>query len=211
MTADDDSVMQTKRALRASMRARLLALPPAERAAHARAACAAIARTPWFLAAEALFVFVSMRDEIDTTPLLDAILAAGKQLLVPRVIVHNGQLEAVAITSLTCLRPSALGVREPDGGQPVALEAVDAAIVPGLAFDRSGCRLGRGGGFYDRCLTRHPDLLTCGLAFSTQIVDRVPTQSFDCRVRWLATEDGIGACRPCTHDADPGEHQQPAF
>lgn len=195
MDADDASLVETKRALRATMRARLQAMPSAERAVHSRVACAAVMRAAWFTKAQSLLVFVSLRDEIDTTPLLDAILSAGKQLVVPRVVLHTGQLEAVAITSLTCLRPSTLGVREPDGGQPMAIEAIDVAIVPGLAFDHTGCRLGRGGGFYDRCLARYPELMTCGLAFTSQIVDRVPMQGFDCRVRWLATEDGVAECR----------------
>ncbi|MEZ5966290.1 MAG: 5-formyltetrahydrofolate cyclo-ligase [Planctomycetota bacterium] len=187
--------METKRTLRASMRARLQALPSAERAVHSRVACGAIARAPWFEAAQSVFVFVSLRDEIDTASLLEGILAARKRLVVPRVVVHTGQLEGVAIGNLGCLRTSSLGVREPEGGQPVALASIDVAIVPGLAFDRTGGRLGRGGGFYDRCLGRHPDLVTCGLAFTHQIVDRVPMQDFDCRVHWLATEDGVTLCR----------------
>lgn len=195
MSADDDSLVQAKRTLRATMRSMLQVLPSAERAVHSRAACAAVIRTPWFAAAESVFAFVSLREEIDTAFLLAAILDAGKQLVVPRVVVHTGQLEAIAITSVASLRPSSLGVREPEGGPQVALESLDVAIVPGLAFDRSGSRLGRGGGFYDRCLARHPGLMTCGLAFHTQIVDRVPMQELDSRVRWLATEDGVAACR----------------
>lgn len=195
MDADDPGVVETKRHLRATMRARLQILPAAERAVHSRVACAALTRAPWFELAQSVFVFVSLRDEIDTATLLDHILASGKRLVVPRVVVHTGQLEGVAITSLNCLRTSSLGVREPEGGQPVPLESVDVAIVPGLAFDRAGGRLGRGGGFYDRCLGRHGDLFTCGLAFTHQLVDRVPMQEFDCRVRWLATEGGVAACR----------------
>lgn len=196
----DAALAEAKRTLRAAMRARLQALPLPDRDARSRAACAAVVCAPWFAAAESVFAFVPLRDEIDTTPLLEAVLAAGKQLVVPRVVPHTGELEAVAITNLADLRPSSLGVREPEVGPCIAIETVDVAIVPGLAFDRTGARLGRGGGFYDRCLGRHPELLTCGLAWTAQILDHVPVQPFDRPVRWLATEDGAA---PVRGEADP--------
>ncbi len=183
-----------KQVMRTTMRAQVRALSARARESHATAACAAIGRAAWFTSARTVLAFVSLPDELDTSSLLRAILAAGKRLAVPRVLVATGQLEAVTLTTLDDLIPGSFGVREPRGGTVIALSAIDVAIVPGVAFDRRGGRLGRGGGFYDRCLVTRAGLLTCGLAFATQVVERVPMQDGDQRVKWLATEAGVERC-----------------
>jgi 5-formyltetrahydrofolate cyclo-ligase len=189
----EDPVVARKRELRAAMRARLREFAPQARAEAAQRACAHVIAAPWFSAARCVFAFVSLPQEIDTAPLLRAVLAADKLLAVPRATVATGSMELVAIEDLDDLHEGPLRVREPRGGRVLDLAAVDLAVVPGLAFDRQGGRLGRGGGYYDRCL-RQRALLTCGLAFAAQVVDAVPMEGFDCRVAWLATEQGLTAC-----------------
>lgn len=93
-------------------------------------------------------------------------------------------------------RATGSGPAEPQRRTPVTPEAIDVVIVPGLAFDRSGFRLGYGGGHYDRFLRRLPDRsLRVGLAFHSQVVDRVPRGSGDERLHLVLTDRETIDCR----------------
>lgn len=87
------------------------------------------------------------------------------------------------------MEPGVHGVREPRGGR--VAEPADLVLVPGLAFDRSGFRLGRGRGFYDRWLGGQTGVRTLGLAFSCQVVETLPCEPHDLRVEAVLTEDGL--------------------
>ncbi|MCP2014767.1 5-formyltetrahydrofolate cyclo-ligase [Deinococcus sp. HSC-46F16] len=91
---------------------------------------------------------------------------------------------------------SRFGVRQPPADAPrVALETVDAVLLPGLAFDRFGVRLGYGGGFYDRLLPAFSGL-TVGVVWEALVVDALPTEPHDLRVGFLATEGGVRPLHP---------------
>ncbi|HLU40169.1 MAG TPA: 5-formyltetrahydrofolate cyclo-ligase [Planctomycetota bacterium] len=189
------SLSDRKRAMRAAMRQQLRALPEERRQELSRAACDAVVNAPWFAAARTVFAFVSLPGELDTMPLLGAVLAAGKRLALPRTDVKENAIVPTLVGDLGDLIPGAYGVREPRAGEVVThFGPADVALVPGLAFDPRGGRLGRGGGYFDRFLARHGSLLTCGLAFDLQLIAAVPMEPFDKPVAWLATESGV---RPC--------------
>lgn len=96
----------------------------------------------------------------------------------------------------TATEVSRFGVHQPPADTPrVALETVDAVLLPGLAFDRFGVRLGYGGGFYDRLLPGFPGL-TVGVVWGALVVEALPTQAHDLRVRFLATEGGVRPTQP---------------
>ena len=122
---------------------------------------------PAWRQAGTVFCFVSMRDEPDTTAILQQALVSGKRLCVPRCLPGNdGRMELVEITSLNDLQPGRYGILEPCGGRTIAaLEPGALALIPCLAVDKQGVRLGRGAGYYDRFLTRFgqtgPKLLLC--------------------------------------------------
>ncbi len=100
--------------------------------------------------AEIVFVFVSLKNEIDTSPLLLDALGSGKRLCVPR-ITGDGLMEAVEIKKLSDLKSGKFGISEPIKGCPIIKkEQIDLIILPCLAADENGSRLGKGGGFYDR-------------------------------------------------------------
>ncbi len=111
---------------------------------------------PAWQQADTVFCFVSMRDEPDTTAILQQALVSGKRLCVPRCLPGNdGRMELVEITSLNDLQPGRYGILEPCGGRTIAaLEPGALALIPCLAVDKQGVRLGRGAGYYDRFLTR---------------------------------------------------------
>lgn len=136
--------------------------------------------------AVSVFVYVASGSEVDTCPLIDALLRIGKRVAVPRVLSEPGRMQAVAIASRDELVLGRYKLLEPLPDAPV-LRDPDLVLTPGLAFTPAGERLGQGGGYYDRYLALHPSSLAIGLAFSEQLADRLPAESHDAvmdRVAW---------------------------
>ena len=100
-------------------------------------------------------------------------------------------MEFYQITSYEDLEPGHFGVWEPKVYCPVYEGPSALLLVPGVAFDREGRRIGYGGGFYDRYLEKHPDHHTVGYAYAFQIYEHLPTEVFDRRVDCVLTENGF--------------------
>lgn len=131
--------------------------------------------------------------EPDLDPLWD--LADRPVLCAPDADWHARSMTPIAITTAAASTAGPHGVRTPTG-DPIDPNTLDLVLVPGLAFDLAGRRLGRGGGFYDRFLAELPAATTLvGVCFEAQLVDRVPTDPHDARVRMLITESGARTCR----------------
>lgn len=187
-----DALGEAKRALRARVLAARDALPAAVRG-HA---CAAITRRllalPAFEAAGAVLSYAGFGSEFDTEAFNAAVLASGKVLLLPRVDQTRRVLRLYRVRDPGVdLLPGLWGIREPDPARcrESSAEAAELILVPGVAFDASGGRLGYGGGFYDRLLPGAA--LTASLAaaaFEAQVVDAVPMGPLDRRVDLLLTE-----------------------
>lgn len=144
--------------------------------------CARLFDRPEWQAAGTVLCFVSLPTEPDISPALDRALAEGKRLAVPRVLAE-GRMEWVELRSLDVLRPAAYGIREPAEGEvldPMTFGPDTLALVPCLAADRSGVRLGRGGGYYDRFLAQYKGrrLLACPEAL---LADSLPFDAWDVR------------------------------
>ena len=125
--------------------------------------------------------------------MLDALTRAGKRVILPLVQPDN-DLDWAVYAGPTALHSARFGLLEPDG-PPLGLDAIrgaDAVLVPGLAVDRHGMRLGRGAGCYDRVLERVlPGTFVCLLLNSEEVLDSVPLEDHDRAVSAVATEDGI--------------------
>jgi len=135
-------------------------------------------------------VFLSLPTEIDTTPLVLRAWQDQKRVLAPKLSWEQRRMLPIEIRSLTDdLSDSMLGIREPASGIPMPIETIDLVIVPGLAFDQYGNRLGRGRGFYDRFLA-HPEYRgwTCALSLEEQVVDHVPAGPLDRPMDMLVTD-----------------------
>lgn len=154
-----------------------------------RAACLITERLlghQWFYLAQNILCYVSYGSELSTRELIVEALRLGKQVYVPRVI-GTGQMVFCRISALEELQPGFHGIGEPSataaaydgaqGGERVLM------VMPGVAFDAYGNRLGYGGGYYDRYLAAHPQFQTCSIAvgYTCQLVEWVPQEETDCR------------------------------
>lgn len=148
-----------------------------------------------------LAAYAAFRSEADAFGLSRWCWARGIPVAAPRVGAA-GDMTLREITGEEELMPGAYGIREPGPGAPEApLAPGTLVLVPGLAFDAAGGRLGYGGGYYDRLLAGHRADIDAGAivlaapAFAAQLVDAVPTEPHDVRVRFLITEEGLLDCR----------------
>ena len=185
------ALRQVKRAMRDRILRARDALP-AEGRAHAGAAIvAALAAREDFRAARAVLLSLAFRSEWQTRPLFDAALSTGKIVCAPRVNLAKRMLETYAITDLQRdVMPGFRGIDEPlPHCPPVAVGAIDWVLVPGVAFDTQGHRIGYGGGYYDRLLPLlRSDARRIAGAFELQVVEQVPAAVHDLRVDALVTE-----------------------
>ncbi|GHV52405.1 5-formyltetrahydrofolate cyclo-ligase [Spirochaetia bacterium] len=170
------------------MKARLVSFPPEQFHIEGIKAAVLIQALPVWSQYTNILLFLSMKYEIDTQPLLEAAFAASKKLFAPRVEEDN--LAFCRIHSPDGpWHYGPYGIREPTGLSSTDFPAL--VIVPGLAFDRSGMRLGRGGGYYDRFLAAlnaaGQEYAALGLCMAAQIVPEVPAEEFDKKMSGICT------------------------
>ena len=137
--------------------------------------------------------YVSVATEPGTGPLLEALRAAGKRVILP-LLQPDNDLDWAVHDDAAGLHSARRGLLEPLGPPlgPDAVATADVVLVPGLAVGADGMRLGRGGGSYDRALGRVPvGTFTCVLLNSEELLDHVPADSHDRRVIAAATERGL--------------------
>jgi 5-formyltetrahydrofolate cyclo-ligase len=156
-----------------------------------------------FERAERVAAYVALDDEVPTDMILDAVIGSGRVLLLPRVVGPG--LEFAAVGDLGQLRRGRWRAFEPSNACVASqLAPGDLVLVPGVAFDRRGGRLGRGGGHYDRAFAASGvGPLRVGLAFSFQIVPSVPTDDRDRFVDGVVTELGFAVASPPSRDPMP--------
>lgn len=182
-----------KKALRQQLRERLAALPPAVLEQRSAAACRLLCAQPEYQRAGTLLIFLSTPQEVDTRQLALQAWADLKRVVAPRVSWDQRRLLPIEVHSLVSgMEEGYMGIREPVEGFPVPVSELDLVVVPGLAFDRQGNRLGRGRGFYDRFLS-HPDFrgVSCALALEEQFVESIPVGPSDVRVHMLVTDVAV--------------------
>ena len=167
----------TKQQLRRFIRQQKEAMPESEIARRSQILVTRLEKEPVYQQAAAVYGYYPFDQEVRLLSLLEAALAQGKQVALPRVV--SGQMQFFFIRSLTETVPGYRGIREPAPFCPPANDPTALVILPGLAFDHSGNRLGYGGGFYDRFLSREPEHPTIALCFDFQMVEVWETDEFD--------------------------------
>jgi len=187
----NDAVKAAKRRLRREMRARRGEVPARAAAEAAREVARCVAATPEFGAAARVALYAALPDELPSRPCFDAVLGAGKTALLP--CVEGERLVFRKLERWEHLRPGRFGISEPpEGGPERAPGTGDLVLVPGVAFDARGHRLGRGGGYYDAAFppgSGGPVLFGVGYAF--QVLESVPHGSRDRGMDAIVTERGV--------------------
>lgn len=135
--------------------------------------------------ARMVMAYCALKDEVDISRLINRLREMGKQIVLPAVI-SDTEMEARMYRDKKDLAIGAYGISEPVGNRYENLEDIDVVIVPGMAFDDKGHRLGRGKGYYDRFLSNIPNSYKIGVCFSFQKLCSVPTDIYD-----IATDDVV--------------------
>jgi 5-formyltetrahydrofolate cyclo-ligase len=173
-------------------------MDPGSRAEEAIAIRLALRHWPRWVAARCVLAFLPLPSEVDLRPLLAEAIRAEVLVAVPESL-PDGSLRPCRLRSLepSELETDAMGIAVPRVREPVPLEQLDVVLVPGVAFDPAGRRLGRGGGFYDRFLAGLPArAASVGVCFRAQRVEQVPVQAADRPVEWLAMPGDVVAAQP---------------
>jgi len=170
--------------------------PPEQIAAASRAVCTQVLRLLAFRLARHLVAYTARPGEVDPSDLVESGLADGKAVYFPRVVEPGLEFLAAPPGDL---QPGAYGIPEPTSGLRLSATAAGVVfLIPGLAFDPNGGRLGRGGGHYDRALAGYPRGLRLGLTIDAELAPVVPCDPWDQRVDAVVTERQLlwSAARP---------------
>ena len=195
-------IRESKNALRQEMKKRLSLLPAEEFRESGVSAANVIRTSDQWTQYRSVLLFMSIKGEIDTLPIIEAALADNKKTCLP--VVQQKKMAFYRVSSdyleLRGKWPrGSFGIMEPDPAlaEPLGLSDFPALVLtPGLAFDLNGNRLGRGAGFYDRFFAelQNCDYLAVGLCLETQIVPSVPAEKRDRKMSYLFTERKYYAC-----------------
>ena len=174
-----------KKALRAEIRAKKRAMTAQEIEEKSAALAKAFYETAEYKNAKTIYGYLPYHQEVRTTQMLAHALADGKRVAVPKV--YGDTMKFILLSDLTQVAKGYAGIPEPIADGPVAADPTALVLMPGLAFDPDGHRLGYGGGFYDKFLAAEPDHPTLALCYDFQMLPHLDTESYDIpvdRVLW---------------------------
>ncbi len=178
-----DEVRLTKKMLRSKILSRLKTQKEEARKFKSGEIQKKLFRMSVFKKARAVMFYIAVRGEVDTDEMIQAARKSGKIVTVPVCSADRVTIRPCVLEDTAALKEGPYGVREPVNERYVSLHELDVIVVPGLAFDRKGNRLGRGKGCYDRFLRRLSNGTTfVGVAFDFQILPLVPTAAHDVSV-----------------------------
>jgi 5-formyltetrahydrofolate cyclo-ligase len=141
-----------------------------------------------------VILYASKDNEVATELIFEHAIVSGRLVFYPRIVPGTHQLTLVRVQTLAELQPGEFGILEPTGAEIARDADLERALicVPGVAFGPAGQRLGRGGGYYDRLIAAlSPQTVTVGLAYSFQVLDRLPEAPSDRRLGLIVTESAV--------------------
>ena len=127
--------------------------------------------------ATTLYGYMSYNQEVRTLPILEQALRDGKRVAIPKC--YGDEMRFIYMEHLSAVEKSSCGIPEPIADEPVATDETALVLMPGLAFDPAGHRIGYGGGFYDKYLSAQPGHPTVALCFDFQMLPALETEEFD--------------------------------
>jgi 5-formyltetrahydrofolate cyclo-ligase len=189
---------EIKKALREEAHARRKAQP--DKDIVSRQICESFAALPEYAAAQTVLFYIDVRAEVRTREYLATALTHGKRIAVPYCVedvlhlFHLQSMDELELGMFKILEPRADLRGLPEKWVPI--EEVDLVMVPGVAFDRRGARMGHGRGYYDKLLEgAQPETPLVALAYECQLFDEIPTQPHDVFMHKIITESAVYACR----------------
>ena len=209
MTSPSTGSSRHKQQIREIAKARLRSVSVERRLALSGSACERLIETPVFRNAGSVMLYIPTREEIDVTPVMNACFAAGKRVCLPRMDWAARSMQPMVVPTrdfVAEIRQS--GITEPGEEYPILhIARLDLVLVPGLAFDDFGRRLGRGAGFYDRFIDRYrregaPQGLSLGFGYEFQVFSDLPTDSHDQSLDGIVTDARFVVCRRGGQSAD---------
>ncbi len=184
---------QTKAALRQQSKETRSLLSPAEIAENSRIIRQRL--LDLLNGFDTVMVYASKTPEVETKDLIADLNRRGVRVVVPIIERETCSLRLSYLPDPAVLVPSTFNVPEPIGHElPARPEEIEAVVIPMLAFDTEGNRLGYGAGYYDRFLCRHPHLQRIGIAFSCQRLEKIPAEKNDVKMDCIVTETGTTRC-----------------
>ena len=166
-----------KKELRRTIRERKRAMTEEEIVSRSEALGRLFAQSDAYKAAKTIYGYLPYNQEVRTVPMLEQALRDGKRVAVPKV--YGEEMKFLYLTDLSQVSTGYAGIPEPIADGPVADDETALVLMPGLVFDPQGHRIGYGGGFYDKFLSREPRHPTVALCYDFQMVDKLETESFD--------------------------------
>jgi 5-formyltetrahydrofolate cyclo-ligase len=147
---------------------------------------------PEFQKAEKLMLYFSIKNEVGTRPLIKECLKQGKQVFLPKTEFEKKKIILTQISSIEEVKKTRQGLFEPIGAKTAKASELDLIVVPGVAFDREGNRIGMGRGFYDELLRKtSTKVKLVGLCFEENLAEEVPTESHDVKMNLIVTDKQV--------------------
>ena len=166
-----------KKELRSTIRQRKRAMTEAEIVSRSEALGELFVNSELYRNAKTVYGYLPYNQEVRTVAMLEQALRDGKQVAVPKV--YGDEMRFIYITDMSRVEKGYAGIPEPVDDGPVADDKTALVLMPGLAFDPEGHRLGYGGGFYDRFLQNEPDHPTLALCYEFQMLPHLETEAHD--------------------------------
>lgn len=166
-----------KKELRAWIREKKRNMTPQQIESASRRLGQLLVETDLYQKADTIYGYLPYNQEVRTVPMLERAMADGKRVAVPKV--YGEEMKFIYLTDLNQVEKGYAGIPEPVKDEPVAEDKTALVLMPGLAFDPQGHRIGYGGGFYDRFLAKEPDHPTVALCYEFQMLEKLETEEFD--------------------------------
>lgn len=166
-----------KKALRASIREKKRAMTEEQILKASACLMEQFVASQAYKDAKTIYGYLPYNQEVRTVPMLEQALKDGKRVAVPKV--YGDEMKFIYMTDLSLTEKGYAGIPEPVADAPVADDPTALVLMPGLAFDSQGHRIGYGGGFYDKFLAQEPNHPTLALCYDFQMLPKVETEAFD--------------------------------
>ena len=166
-----------KKELRKAIREKKRAMSAEEIEQKSQALKEAFLRSAAYQSAKTIYGYLPYNQEVRTVPMLEQALRDGKRVAVPKC--YGDEMRFIYMVDLSAVEKGYAGIPEPIADEPVADDESALVLMPGMAFDPQGHRIGYGGGFYDKFLAKEPDHPTLALCYDFQVLPHLETEEFD--------------------------------